>query len=249
MDVFAPAAALGRLAGNRNEENPELYAVFPFGWIGMDSAELARARRTYEARLFPCARPWSQCPLVASCPGLGEEAWTRLVIHAQQYQRYPFGGWTSSDSVYWPNGLSVAPFLDAAGLHALGLQECLLQSHDGVIRVAPALAAKVSGLFRVRAEGGFLVSAELAQGQPHYVVVESEQGGVCTVSRPFSEVYRVTCKGQEILVSAEDRMVFPTEPGQSYLLEPWSRRIRDLPVERVADGPSSWPGMWGRRAE
>ena len=241
--ALAPAATYDHKS---NIENPELYAVFPFGWIDLDSEDLERARRTFAARLFPSARPWSQCPLVAARLGLAEQAWRGLALHARQYQRYPFGGWTSSDSVFWPNGLSVAPFIDAGGLHALGLQECLLQSHDGVIRVAPALSGRVGGLFRLRAEGGFLVSAELVDGRARYVAVESERGGVCRVANPFDDACRVTVGGHEVLVAKVARVVFATEPGRTYLLEPEAAQIGALPVAEVTDCPYAGPGVRGQ---
>ncbi|MBL7972460.1 MAG: glycoside hydrolase N-terminal domain-containing protein [Prolixibacteraceae bacterium] len=70
---------------------------------------------------------------------------------------------------------------------AAGIQEMLLQSHTGTIVVFPALpdAWESVSFSTLRAQGGFLVSAEKANGKVKSVKIESEKGGVCTIKNPF----------------------------------------------------------------
>lgn len=70
---------------------------------------------------------------------------------------------------------------------AAAIQEMLLQSHTGVIKVFPALSTKWRDVaFRhLRAMGGFLVSASYEKGKVASVIIESEAGGLLKLSNPF----------------------------------------------------------------
>jgi hypothetical protein len=69
---------------------------------------------------------------------------------------------------------------------AAGLQEMLLQSHTGVIEIFPAIPAEWRDVsFRqLRAQGAFLVSAELKDGRVVSAEIHSERGGTCRVKSP-----------------------------------------------------------------
>jgi hypothetical protein len=138
--------------------------VAPFGLSGIGSADYAEARETFARRIRSLSNGWSMDAIWAARLGLGEEACALMADHARKFNRFPYGGWTSNDSRFFPNGLSATPYLDAGGVSAVALQEALLQSHSGVIRVLPAVSKTWSGEFRLRAEGGFLVSVAFEKG-------------------------------------------------------------------------------------
>jgi alpha-L-fucosidase 2 len=71
---------------------------------------------------------------------------------------------------------------------AAGLQEMLLQSHGGTIRVFPAIPDtwKDVSFTTLRAEGAFLVSAQRINGNTKSVEIVSEKGGRCRLISPFS---------------------------------------------------------------
>lgn len=70
---------------------------------------------------------------------------------------------------------------------AAGIQEMLLQSHGGIIRVFPAIPPgwKEVAFKSLRAEGAFLVSAQKRRGQLEKVEIISEKGGICKLKNPF----------------------------------------------------------------
>ncbi|MBN2592342.1 MAG: glycoside hydrolase N-terminal domain-containing protein [Sedimentisphaerales bacterium] len=72
---------------------------------------------------------------------------------------------------------------------AAGLQEMLLQSYSGKIRLFPAVPAdwKDISFKTLRAEGAFLVSSERRDGQTQTVTIISEKGGVCRLENPFGK--------------------------------------------------------------
>jgi alpha-L-fucosidase 2 len=90
---------------------------------------------------------------------------------------------------------------------AAGIQEMLLQSHTGVIRVFPAVPddweeMSFSGL---RAAGAFLVSARMEQGEVVEVDVRSEKGGTFRMVNPFTGPFEwsglASLQGGDTLIS------------------------------------------------
>jgi alpha-L-fucosidase 2 len=69
---------------------------------------------------------------------------------------------------------------------ASGLQEMLIQSHTGIIRVFPAVPAswKEASFKNLRAEGAFLVSAELKNGKIIRIEILAEKDGICRFADP-----------------------------------------------------------------
>lgn len=69
---------------------------------------------------------------------------------------------------------------------ASGLQEMLLQSHAGVIRVFPAIPAswKNTSFKDLRAEGAFLVSAVQENGRVSRIEIRAEKEGTCRLADP-----------------------------------------------------------------
>jgi hypothetical protein len=76
--------------------------------------------------------------------------------------------------------------MDGAGLSAFCLQEMLLQSHEGAIRILPATPKTWCGLFRLRARGGFLVSTYFSAGVPAFVEIESLTGRSLAIHHPWA---------------------------------------------------------------
>lgn len=93
---------------------------------------------------------------------------------------------------------------------AAGLQEMLLQSYSGVIRVFPAVPSgwKEASFATLRAEGAFLVSAERREGVTRSVEVLAEKGGVLRLENPFDAAYVVSgVKAERVRAEARDLVV------------------------------------------
>ena len=84
--------------------------------------------------------------------------------------------------------MTYRPFtLEGNFAFAAGIQEMLLQSHAGVVRVFPAVPAAWTDVAfdSLRAEGAFLVSAAIKRGKVVEVRIVSEKGGRLRLSNPF----------------------------------------------------------------
>jgi hypothetical protein len=136
-----------------------------------------------------------------------------------------------------PNGLlwamSAADYGHAgAWTESLGilapLQEMMLQSWDGALRVFPAWPRKLDARFeRLRAEGAFLVTAAWANGSVAQLEILSERGGPCTLYSPWADGFLVhDAQGQAVAVTKDPfgRPMFATRAGGRYTLRPAARR-------------------------
>jgi hypothetical protein len=136
--------------------------------------------------------------------------------------------WRRPNGIVW--GMATANYgRDGAWTESLSaaapLQEMMLQSWDGALRVFPAWPKKLDARFdSFRAEGAFLVSAAWSRGQVAELTVHSERGAVCRVYSPWSHGIRVADNtGREIAVGADPygRPEFATQPGMQYRLQSW----------------------------
>jgi hypothetical protein len=222
IDAYAPAAEKHDYKNRINCENPALYRLYPFGFTGIGSPDYERVLRTFEFRTSPLWWGWSMDAIWAARLGLKDEACQLLVEHARRYNIWPYGGWDLCRGHMRPiprEGLFNAPYLDGGGCSATALQEILLQSHGGVIRVVPALSILWSGIFQLRAERGFLVAADVHKGRPRLVEIRSLFGHSCRIENPFDGKCIVR-RGMSVICEAEPGVFeFETEADGVYLIE------------------------------
>lgn len=76
---------------------------------------------------------------------------------------------------------------------AAGVQEMLLQSHTGILRIFPAIPDNWKDVsFRnLRGMGAFIVSAEMKGGNTEYVRIVSEKGGRLRIAVPFDGEFKI----------------------------------------------------------
>ena len=102
----------------------------------------------------------------------------------------------------------------------LVLNEMLLQSHEGVLKLFPCWPRDQAASFTtLRAYGAFLVSAELEGGEVADVTILSEKGTPCTVQNPWPgrEVTLVR-NGTKAETLRGDRFTFATTSGERVAL-------------------------------
>jgi alpha-L-fucosidase 2 len=100
---------------------------------------------------------------------------------------------------------------------AAGLQEMLLQSYSGTVRIFPAVPAswKDVSFQTLRAEGAFLISAERKDGLTQRVEVAAEKGGPLRLENPFTGAFQGL--PDKAKVDGKD-FIMGTSPGQKIVL-------------------------------
>jgi alpha-L-fucosidase 2 len=96
---------------------------------------------------------------------------------------------------------------------ASGIQEMLIQSHTGTVRLFPAIPEewKEVSFNNLRTEGAFLFSSQMEHGDITEVNILSEKGGELKISNPFKNN---DFKCSSPYESADNILVIKTEPGQ-----------------------------------
>lgn len=240
------AAGVPHWRAPTNTQNPELELVFPFGRVSDDDELTELMRKTFANRRYPLAHDWAPDAVWAARLGLARDAANLAAMMLEYFQAFPSG------FTFWsrtPDQRDLRNvFLEGVGVTAMAVQEMLLQSHDGLLRIGPAVPADWSGSFKLRALGGFLVSSEFDQGVPRYVGIESLLETTLRVRNPWpGEAVRLyATAGPTLLTTAEDRIEAPTTPGVAYVLERLSQPLSSFPFASITSCRNSDTKFLGR---
>lgn len=183
------------------------------------------------------SRPWSIAGAASMYASMGDAAAAERMLQ-QGYRRV--GRATS-----WGTGggmLNETPLLFVSAM-----QDCVLQSWGGVIRVFPATPKDWGDatLHNMRAQGAFSVSADRMDGRTQWVHITSHAGEPCRVRtdlpRPIEVVGSRTFTVKQI---DENTMELDLRKGESVLLHTKGQ----TPDLRIKPAPSDgWTNWWGNR--
>jgi hypothetical protein len=174
-----------------------LMAIHPLGIVDVSRGEAdrktVRAALAELDRLGPdwwCGYSYSWLGNMAARAGDGEKAARALRTFADCFclpnSFHANGDQTKSGK----SKMTYRPFtLEGNFAFASGIQEMLLQSHAGTVRVFPAVPPswKDVSFASLRAEGAFLVSARMRAGRVVEVRIVAEKGGRIRLENPFPD--------------------------------------------------------------
>ena len=120
---------------------------------------------------------------------------------------------------------------------ATAIQEMLLQSWGGRLRVFPAVPSEWpdAQFARFRGEGGFLVSGNYADGAAEWVLVEAEKGGVTEVDPQMEDASWSASESATVKKTATGIYQIKMQPGDTVLFWPkgeFAPRLLLTPVKR-----------------
>jgi hypothetical protein len=243
----------------------EYAAVFPSGLVGLaqkgtEAYDLAATT----AKLYaPDCMGWDPLPIVLARLGLRDELAETLKHWPARWQFYcnGFGHYGPRDiqkaeaslrfrtnqvrDVAHPDGkrfpFPMWPFrhmgMESMSVLSCALNESLLQSYDGVLRVAPAASSNGRARFSLHAVGGYIVSAEINDGTPQWIVIESTRGGACQLENPW-DVAHLYCNGEPMRSDTAHTLHLATTTGQRWLLAKTPQNTATWTVEPVEYPPN-----------
>lgn len=224
---------------------PNLSAVFPYGVIGIDAPpQLQRiARNTFDRYRFNADAGHEMLPVVAARLG-DADAWRAATFrYIQFFQAFDQGLFnyynvTGNKEPMSGDDCTLHPYLEASGNLATATNEMLLQSHDGTIRVFPAVPPRWTGRFILRAAGSYMVAAEHIGARGVSRIAIQPIGGparTCRVALPWDRGAMLTCDGETKTIDTTHRTVeFDAEPDRIYLLTPRHVEPGDLAETTIA---------------
>lgn len=220
---------------------PNLSGVFPYSVIGIDSeAKLKRlAEDTFKRYRFNADAGHEFLPVIAA--RLGNAEWWRAAMfqYIQSFQVHDQGllhyyNITGNKVLELGDSDGAHPYLEGSGIMATGVNEMLLQSHGGLIRVFPAVPDRWSTQFKLRAEGSFLVASEHRGrvGIP-YIAIKAVGGKkrLCRIAVPWKVGAEIRTGKKKVTFKLNDGCAeFMAVPGVVYVLTPTDNDIDDVPI-------------------
>lgn len=151
-------------------------AIWPAGQIGLSSApSLLEAARNTVANW-----KWATHPLFA--PALARIGDNPIDIFDKLYSLCKYHAYPNGYIYFGGGGIESASTIPST------INEMLLQSYDGVLRLFPVWAKEKNARFcKLRGYGAFLVSSELVDGQIKWLMIESEKGRDCVLENPWPD--------------------------------------------------------------
>jgi len=216
-----------------------LSAIYPVGEIGLNSQDHLRRLGENSYRAFVdlgmddyCSFTYTWLGCVAARLGLeGEvERWLNMYLdnsvgkNGFSILKVPLDSKWSSAIEIDPKWKGTLLQIEAGGGFASAVNEALLQSYGGKIRVFPSVPkswgdVKISNL---RAEGAFLVSSEIRKRKISYILIQSLKGRVCHLINPWVEK-RIRLKDLTtdtvLFERSGPEFSFKAEKGHLYLIE------------------------------
>ncbi|MBZ5561883.1 MAG: hypothetical protein LAP13_05625 [Acidobacteriia bacterium] len=209
-----------------------LAPVFPGEQVGLGRGEehLEIARRTARTVRLEGGNDLVYQPLIRARLGMLDLRWFKgqvrycLLPNGVANDRVRQIGGRYSDSTDFDFMMRMGVWTENLALPAV-LNECLLQSYTGTIRLFPNTQNLGQARFRhLRAAGALLVSAAYNGRAIFGVELLSEKGATTRMLNPWeSRTVRVTQAKDHQPVAAESKgsiLTFPTVPGGRYRIEP-----------------------------
>ncbi|MBL4879819.1 MAG: hypothetical protein JKX82_00710 [Oleispira sp.] len=139
-------------------------------------------------------------------------------------------------------GLLRQPFahmsLEPGSILEATINEMLLQSHGGKIRVFPAVPNNWAIRFKLHARGAFEVISERGEEGVKYVAIKSLKGQPCSVVNPWNGKkvrVRLVDSTKDILKSTDaNELNFKTEPGETYIIERIEKPISSYEFKSIS---------------
>ncbi len=245
----------GQPLTHSHRHHSHLMPIHPLGLLNVEGSEedrdlIERSIRTWILRGVGEWTGWSfpWASLIASRVRMGNMAWHMLKEYFHLIKPNTF----HVNGDYRRFGLSIYNYepmtLEAGFCAAAAVLEMLIQSWGGCIRVFPALPDlwKDAYFHMLRAEGAFLVTAKMENGEVEFVLVQSEAGEPCVLLNPFrGDAILTDLESGKTIVLRGEKIRFDTVKGGRYLLTSSERPLEGSPSYLIFERADSETNFFG----
>lgn len=217
----------------KNTQNVDLEPLMPWGLFGIDSELM---QNTFEHRVFPLTREWDEAPIWAARLGRADDMERLLVEGTVDLQKFA-NGFTGHGKNEDPAEIQ-RNYSSWSAVVASSLQEALVQSYEGVVRVGAAWVDDWDVDGTVALPGAHRVSTQIRGGVPVYVGIEAGSDETLRIANPWpGEPVRVVpgdaTGGALVPSTTADEIELDVREGESYVLERVGAPVRSFPFEEV----------------
>lgn len=230
---------------SKNFQNPDLEPVWPWGVFSQGSQ---LALDTFKQRVYPQNYDWGMDATWAARLGQAQTVRDLLIQGTKDFQIFPNGL-----SLYVKNGDPASRrnfYMEWNGGVATALNEALVQSHGGLLRIAPAWPAAWDATASQVIEGGHTVDVEMRSGAVQLVGVRAKATEVLRVRNPWpGEQVRVfdAQSGTTVMITKGAEFRLPLRAGAAYGMERTSAPISSMTFEKLTGEPATTVKRLGTR--
>ncbi len=211
-----------------HRHHSHLMAIHPLGVLNIEQNDEARSlvarsinhwTQMGTGRWTGWAFPWGS--LLASRAGYGNMAWDMLRRYVDAFITPNTMHVNGDPRRFGHSHAAYEPMtLEAGFAYAAAVMEMLLQSWGGTIRLFPTVPDRWhdASFEDLRAEGAFVVSAKLRDGEVAFAGIVSEMGGACRLRNPWpGETVIVRGSAGDLELRGET-VEWETAPRSEYLV-------------------------------
>jgi len=127
--------------------------------------------------------------------------------------------------------------MESMSVLATAMNEAALQSHDGVLRLAPAIPENSNGRFTLHARGGIVVSFEIRKGRITWICLRSLLGRACRIEMPWKGVAIRNPRARNTRVDSGVQLI-ATRPGEILFFLPEGQDLKQWTVTSETPQPN-----------
>jgi len=157
-----------KFSEKRNQENPELYAIFPYRLFGIEKPNLEIGIETYQRRVHKGTGGWYQTPVQAAYLGLTGDASkfvTQNFSTKHKGSRFP---------AFWGPNYDWIPDQDHGAVTMTALQRMLMQTEGRKIYLLPAWPVDWDVDFKLHAPFKTVIQCTVRKGRVEKLQVTPE---------------------------------------------------------------------------
>ncbi|MEV1329696.1 hypothetical protein AB0J20_08995 [Micromonospora costi] len=206
----------------KNTQNTDLEPLAPWGMVGPDDAVM---QDTFALRGFPLTREWDESPIWAADLGRADDMRRLLIQGTADLQKYP-NGFTGHGRNDDPASIHNM-YSSWNGVVANALQDALVQTNGGTMRIASAIPAGWTVEGSVVVAGGHRISTQIADGSPNVVGIQAGSNDTIRIQNPWRDAAVQVVDGRgRIVAHGKGVLTVPVAAGKSYTLERVGRSFR-----------------------